>query len=341
MSQRPIVPHLRKWDTWRQNIKNMRIKYHLEKYSGRSSRHECPSCGDQQSLVRYIDSNTGEYIASNVGRCNHESSCGYHYSPKQYFEDNPQKKASPTFSPMPIQEHKKLQNPGIIPTQYLLNSLGYESNFIAFLCSIFDTGTIERPTITRLMQDYYLGQTSNREIIFWQIDINRCVRTGKIMQYDPRTGKRLKNTSGAIHWVHANLKKDNTLPNNFNLVQCLFGEHLLQRYPTKVAALVESEKSAIIGAGVFPEYIWLATGGKSQLSKEKLQVLEGRTVIMFPDADGYDLWLTKAEALKTIGCMTIVSDILELHTTPEEREAKIDIADWLIQDLQLSSSIAK
>lgn len=311
----------------------MCIKYHLEKYSGRSSRHECPSCGDPHSLVRYIDGNTGEYIASHVGRCNHESSCGYHYSPKQYFEDNPQKKASRTFSPTLIQEHKKLQNPGIIPMQYLLNSLGFESNFIAFLFSIFDTETIESPTITRLMQDYYLGQTGTGEIIFWQIDINMRVRTGKIMQYDPRTGKRLKNRSGAINWVHANLKKDNTLPDNFNLVQCLFGEHLLRRYPKKVVALVESEKSAIIGAGVFPEYIWLATGGKSQLSKEKLQVLEGRTVIMFPDTDGYDLWMAKAEALKIIGCKAIVSDILEQHATAEEREAKIDIADWLINDL--------
>ena len=116
-------------------------------------------------------------------------------------------------------------------------------------------------------------------------------------------------------------------------MQCLFGEHLLKMYPDKVVALVESEKSALIASGVYPEYIWLATGGKSQLSIDKLKVLKGRTVIMFPDVDGYEYWKNKAKDVEAIGCKVVVSDLLENNATNEDRANKIDLADWLVRYL--------
>lgn len=185
------------------------------------------------------------------------------------------------------------------------------------------------------MSDYHLGTTENGSVIFWQIDGQDRIRTGKIMQYNPATGKRIKNAPRAIDWVHSQLKLDGTLPGDFNLAQCLFGEHLLKRHPDNVVALVESEKSAIICAGVYPDYIWLATGGRSQLSTDKLRVLKGRTVIMFPDVDGYDLWCKKAREIEAMGCQVMVSDLLELKATPADREAQIDLADWLIRQLKV------
>ena len=53
-----------------------------------------------------------------------------------------------------------------------------------------------------------------------------------------------------------------------------------------------------------PQYLWLATGGKSQLSQEKLSAAE------------IDI---------------TVSDILQRYATEEQRKAHIDIADLLIQ----------
>ena len=100
----------------------------------------------------------------------------------------------------------------------------------------------------------------------------------------------------------------------------------------KVVALVESEKSALIAAACFPNYVWLATGGKSQLSANKMKALEGRTVILFPDVDGYSEWKEKAKEL--IYCKVTVSDILERNATDDERAAKIDIADWLVRQLR-------
>lgn len=193
---------------------------YLAPYKGRSSRHECPACHDKSSFARYLNGDTGEVIHPSVGRCNHESGCGYHYTPKEYYRDNPQlsefsdtiKKGDIRVRVTPQPEPPK--ELGRIPKEYIIKALGYNSNFVAFLCSIFDRYTLESPTIERLMSDYYLGCTKGGSVIFWQIDGNRRVRTGKVMQYDPVTGKRVKNASGAIDWVHAKLKRDKVLPDD-------------------------------------------------------------------------------------------------------------------------------
>ncbi len=59
----------------------------LEKYNGTESRHTCPACHTRNNFVRYVNEN-GEYLAADVGRCNRESKCGYHYKPKDYFSEN-------------------------------------------------------------------------------------------------------------------------------------------------------------------------------------------------------------------------------------------------------------
>ena len=297
----------------------------LEKYTGKASRHKCPKCGDNFSFALYIDE-SGKMINRNVGRCNHESSCGYHYTPKQFFTDNPTENYTPVET-KPV-ERKPM---GTIPFEYVEKSVSYKSNFVYFLCSLFDRCSLESPTIERVMQGYLLGATKDGDVIYWQIDQKKRVRTGKVMKYDKNTGKRVKELGG-VNWIHSLMKKKKLLPEDFNLTQCLFGEHLLKVHPTKTVALVESEKSALIASGVYPEYIWLATGGKSQLSIEKLKVLRGRTIIMFPDAGCFEYWGEKAKGLESIA-KVIISDLLEKNATPEDLANGIDIADWLIREL--------
>ena len=345
VSHVPRLRHLGQWDTWDTwdsgtdlNINDMNNynQPYLEKYTGRASRHKCPKCGDPHSFAYYLDGNTGLPIDKTVGRCNHESGCGYHYTPKQFFIDNPVEKECFV---NPVQQ-KPIQKPrretDYIPFRYVEKSASYNSSFVYFLCGLFDRYSLESPTIERLMQDYALGATKDGSIIYWQIDTKGKVRTGKVMKYDPNTGHRVKDGSG-INWVHAIMKKQGLLPDDYNLVQCLFGEHLLKMYPTKVVALVESEKSALIASGVYLNYIWLATGGKSQLSIDKLKVLQGRTVVMFPDVDGFEYWNNKAKEVEAIGCKVVVSDLLEKNATDEDRANKIDIADWLIRCLSVST----
>ena len=87
---------------------------------------------------------------------------------------------------------------------------------------------------------YRIG-TSNHwpnATIFWQIDQQQKVHTGKIMLYDYHTGHRVKDPFNHIAWVH---KSENT--KNFHLKQCLFGLHRL-RPDTKIVAIVEAEKDS-------------------------------------------------------------------------------------------------
>ena len=71
-------------------------RYQLERYRGRSTRHVCPQCGRKNVFTRYVDTeNNNIYISDNVGKCNRLDKCGYHYTPHQYFTDNPWKRDTP------------------------------------------------------------------------------------------------------------------------------------------------------------------------------------------------------------------------------------------------------
>lgn len=93
-------------------------------------------------------------------------------------------------------------------------------------------------------------------------------------------------------------------------------------------ALVESEKTAVICAGLMPRYLWLATGGKSCIN-DRLLVLKGRKIIAFPDIDGFREWTEKLAKYPDLGIT--VSPILQQNATVEDLDAHIDIADWLIR----------
>ena len=151
------------------------------------------------------------------------------------------------------------------------------------------------------------------------------------MKYNPETGRRIKDekTPSKIIWVHSLLKQKGVLNQDWELTQCLFGEHLLREYPDSKVALVESEKTAIICAAIMPRFIWLPTGGKTQLG-DKLEVLRVREVVAFPDIDAYNTWQEKLCSLPFLN--VIVSDYLIKNATPQDIENHIDIADLLLRE---------
>lgn len=151
------------------------------------------------------------------------------------------------------------------------------------------------------------------------------------MYYQP-DGHRSKTR---FNTVEARLKKVGRLPMEFNLVQCLFGEHLLSVYPDseKTVALVESEKTALIGAMAHPKMLWLATGGISQTSTNKMAILKGREVIAFPDlGGGFEAWSKMADKLQVDGVTVKVSPYLERIATDDQRDRKEDIGDFIIRE---------
>ena len=314
--------------------------YSLQRYKGTATRHTCPNCGDRRSFAYYVDEQ-GTPLHPSVGRCNHESGCGYHYTPKQYFQEHPECHTAKDFSFGGQRMKQPTKQPSLpltvcyIPTNYVEKSQSVHSNFFGFLSTLLTAyyGSKAREVLTRLLEEYRLGATRDGAVIFWQIDRNDKVRTGKVMHYNPEDGHRIKRgLTSAVNWIHSILKKQQVLPEEWQLSQCLFGEHLLKSNPGKVVVLVESEKSAVIGSAIFPGYVWLATGGKSQMREEKLRALTGQTVLLFPDVDGYAEWKQRAGSMTF--CRAIVSDIIERNATPKQRADHIDIADWIIYQIQ-------
>ncbi len=127
-----------------------------------------------------------------------------------------------------------------------------------------------------------------------------------------------------INWAHKAIKKP-----EFELRQCLFGEHLLID-KTKPVAIVESEKTAIIASVYLAQFIWVAVGSLTNLNTDKCSILKGRTVILFPDLNGFEKWSNKANELSHLAIFT-VSDLLELKATEAEKKQGFDLADYLIK----------
>jgi len=298
-------------------------RYILEPYKGMSTRYRCPSCQQRdKTFSLYIDTETGEHIHPTVGRCNRESNCGYHYTPKQYFQDNnvsfdkPQPKA---YKPRPVTPQPKPVS--FIPFEVFKASLkAHETNnFVQFLINLFGV-----EVASQLVSRYFIATSKhwNGATVFWQIDTQGKVRTGKIMLYSPTTGKRVKEPFNHIHWVHKALKQP-----EFELRQCLFGEHLLID-KTKPTAIVESEKTAIIASVYLPQFVWVAFGGIG-FNIDKCSILKGRTVTLFPDLNGFEKWSSKVKELSHLAIFT-VSDLLERKATEAEKKQGFDLADYLI-----------
>jgi len=223
--------------------------------------------------------------------------------------------------------------PDFIPHKYLKRSLSLDSNFVRFLRKHFSD-----LQIAEAANNYLLGATRKKEVIFWQIDIDGKVRTGKIMKYNPQTGRRIKNGYGGINWVHHMLKKSNSSFSDFNLSQCYFGEHLLRLYPKKPVAIVEAEKTAVIASMIYHNYNWLAAGNLNGLNVQKSKVLQNKTVILYPDAGCYNRWLSKAEQInRDLSLHLTVSCFLEYFATPQQTHHGCDLADYILTQLKVST----
>ena len=301
------------------------MRYTLQKYNGSKTRFDCPKCNGKKTFTRYIDTETNDYLSDHVGRCNKLDKCEYHFKPKQFFADN--KDYTQVYKP----QQKKIAPPPkpmfTIPIEQLDATLTqYDSNnFALILLKLFDYNEA-----VKLLTLYEIGTSKKWDgaNIFWQIDANGIVRTGKIMLYNIETNKRVKQPYDHISWVHKDILTD-----SHELRQCFFGEHLINQFKTKTIAIVESEKSAIICTYFLPEFVWLAAGNINGLSIEKFKVLNGRKVVLFPDlGKANDIWQQKANEFKNIAEVSI-SDYLQRIATKEQQSNGLDLADYLIETI--------
>jgi len=310
------------------------MKYRLEKYRGSRSRYTCPRCGRKNEFARYIDE-IGDYLDSSVGRCNRESSCGYHLTPKEFLglrapagahvAAKNKMNVTTASSINTVSKYGRAEYFDTIDNSLVVRSLEHtdKNRFLNFLLSFIDS-----ELVGKMIKDYLIGTTRTGKTVFWQIDAKGRARTGKIISYDEKTGKRDKRVNPS--WIHYELKRAKVLPDTFQHQICFFGEHLFKKNKSKPVAVVEAEKTAAVASMFIDSFVWLAIGGKSYLKAEKLRRFRGRKIVLFPDADGFDLWNREAIDAQRMGLNVTTSRIIEDAATGEEKKNGYDLADYLI-----------
>lgn len=339
-------------------------RYKLEKGS---RKHFCPAC-QKKRFVRYIDTNTGEYLPEQYGRCDREANCPQQEYNNPYKDgyakmiwEQEQKVTGVTKVTVPKQKYFFTQpkpqpepEPVFFDFQTFKQTLGnYDKNvFIQnLLCRV--PFPFEADEITKVIHLYRLGTVANGyrtgAITFPFIDTKNNIRAIQVKQFDETnhtTGTdflhsiiekhHTRNSKPLPEWLEAYTKQEKR-------ITCLFGEHLLSKYPTNPVALVEAPKTAVYGTLYFglpetPEaFIWLAVYNKSSFTFDKMKALKGRFVYVFPDLskDGntFKEWETKAKEFESRlpGTRFIFSDLLEQAAPETDKSEGNDLADFLIK----------
>ena len=130
--------------------------------------------------------------------------------------------------------------------------------------------------------------------------------------------------NGIVSTVSSDMAKKGKFPENAQMQRCLFGAHLIGKYPEKVVAIVEGEKTAVVMSMLKPNFVWLATGGCENLNKDVALPLVGRRVVIIPDSGCLEKWKKKMSETKGIN----YSFYEELEAYPPNT----DILDVLIPE---------
>ena len=193
-------------------------------------------------------------------------------------------------------------------------------------------GPMQRDCIERTLKEYHVGHSKDGKTIWWQIDYEGRVRTGKLMLYK-EDGHRNRDDKNSFDWIHTRLKKVHYYdPLTKEMETCPFGMHLAKIYPKATVNVVESEKTAVIMAiayGNTSANIWIALGGKSFLSRSKLlPLIEGkRKILLYPDQDGIKEWREKMKAIGYENMRLAKSLVID------PKNPKKDCGDFIIERL--------
>lgn len=336
-------------------------RYQLEPYTGRRSRYPCPQCEHAYQFTRWLDTQTGEQLPAEFGRCNRVDQCGYVHSPHARGPDGQsyitrQRVANPGLSAPSVRPRPQPTPPlCVIPEALVQQSLrAYSRNGLAqLLRARFGVGSA-----TDLLQRFEIGTATHwpGATVFWQRDELDRVRGGQIVLFDAQghTVKRRRpdgTWQRCTTWVHTalahrcrqqNLAQPTWLThyldptNQVAKSPSLYGLQQLASVPAgQPVALVEAPKTAVICAGYFPAVTWLAVGSLGQLTSARLQPLKAYPLTLYPDASltgqAYAHWTTKADHLRQQGFTLSVSRLLEDTLSPPQQAAGYDLADILLE----------
>ena len=249
--------------------------------------------------------------------------------------------------PTPIQP-TTMQPFTTLPTANTIKSIDYkwverfgQGQDSSFHRSVVASGLLTAEELQAASEIFHLGTTKDKRVVYWQIDAEGRVRDGKLMAYDERC-HRVKpgehDTQSSVSWAGYEFTQCGLLDKDWEATHCLFGLHQLNSRPDDTVCIVEAEKTAVICSQKFKDCIWMAAGGLEQLSLDKLRPLVGRQVIVYPDTDpegeAFRKWYEITwRAMSELEMDIAICDVLEKNATPEQKEAKIDLVDFIEKDI--------
>lgn len=336
-------------------VYNSDIRYILERYkAGGSNRFICPKCGRKKCFTRYVDADTGEYLDESCGKCDHTASCGYHYPPREFFRDHPERIRREEFHPEylngkplvglggrrwnsngSLQANERQRADGMMrvnrppqteffPLSWAEDGTDRNSTFRSW----FERLPFDQELIHQVLLEYFVGGTSydiiikganyGKAVIFWMIDEQLRVHDAKLMAYTC-DGHRVSGWGNSMRSI---CEKTHKGPQLTETDKVLFGLHLLPYYPQKTVCIVESEKTALVCACQYPQHLWMATGGCGNLQADKLRALKDRYVVVYPDSGEYEKW---KDCMK--GCGIAQYRVVDFM---EQFERNTDIADVIL-----------
>ncbi len=99
-----------------------------------------------------------------------------------------------------------------------------------------------RDAVAAALKRYRVGGTPDGATLWWQIDTQGRVHTGKAMQYNPLTGHRVKEQGFPVNWAHRMRLYGE--PSDLVVPQCLFGEHLIN---VDVNVNADAKRASVLG----------------------------------------------------------------------------------------------
>jgi hypothetical protein len=317
------------------------MQYRTE-FDRSSKKFDCPKCGHKKRYRRYVYTDTGEYLPYEFGKCDRKESC-------QYWR-KPETSASYEYRPLPP---KPQQKPVFYPLEVLKQTLtGYEQN--VFIQNLLHRVPFPLPSdeVQRAVELYHIGTITGSyrqgAVTFPYIDEKNRVQAIQVKVFDESNHT---TEQGFLHGMLSAKHKGQKTPlpewlrqyqAQEKKIRCLFGAHLLKKYPRNPVAIVEAAKTAVIATLYYghpadseKNFIWLGSYNLSSLQQYKCDPLKGRKVVLFPDLSAtgqtFNDWSEKAQYLeaKIRGATFRVSDLLERKAGKLQREQGADIADYL------------
>lgn len=275
-------------------------RYNLDKTS---KKFICPNCRKKR-FVRLVDKETGKYLEDKYGRCDRQNSCGYNHFPN-------------TGDP-------KLDKKA--PSQADRNIIVYPNGKVSprfkDLSSPFHSYCRSLGITDKHLAKWYVGTIYNHTS-FGLLDQSGRIINAKQIPYLP-TGSRDKTQKIAAFYLQR--KWPEVLEDDEKYDKCLYGLHLYDR--GKKTVIVESEKTAVISAFFYPGFNWLATGGNSGVTSEKLDILLGgdKVIIYLSDNDDAGKRNTIVSYLEKLNQ---VNERAFLYNPFSKFDDGYDLADWI------------